>query len=293
MIEEYWNLQFDPFLNQLSQHWYYESPMHDETLARLYYVIEKRQRCGVFLGEEGTGKSLLMQLLKRQSSRTQRQVALIDVYGMEGREILWNLIGGLGLGSHSHSDTAVLWRILTDYLTGCSISFQQLVFLFDHLVHATEQGQQCVERIMHLAMSQGGWVTSIFACRPDELGKIPSGIYKQADLKIKLDPLDAFHTAEYVNSALRQAGANRTIFPTPTMHHLFEISRGIPRAINQICHLALLTGMNAKADQISPELLNEVQELASPPIDDAASDTPSQVTKSVSKSASKFKKKTT
>ncbi|HSG70598.1 MAG TPA: AAA family ATPase [Planctomycetaceae bacterium] len=293
MIEDYWNLQFDPFQNQLSKHWYYESPMHDETLARLYYVIEKRQRCGVFLGLEGTGKSLLMQLLKRQASRTQRQVALVDVYGMEDREILWNLIGELGLGSHSHSDTAVLWRILTDHLTGCSISFQQLVFLFDHLVHATERGQQCVERIMHLAMSQGGWVTSIFSCRSDELGIIPSGIYEQADLKIKLDPLDAFHTAEYINTALRQAGADRTIFPTSTMHHLFEMSGGIPRRINQICHLALLAGVNARAEQISPDLLNAAQELAIPPAESAGPslETQTPAAKSVTRSGAKNKKK--
>src|SRR6056297_1417571 len=59
MIEKYWGLKFNPFQNVISDRWYYESPMHEETLSRLYYIIEQRQKCGLLLGEEGTGKSLL------------------------------------------------------------------------------------------------------------------------------------------------------------------------------------------------------------------------------------------
>jgi general secretion pathway protein A len=292
MIEEYWNLQFNPFQNQVAQHWYYESPMHDETLARLYYVIEKRQRCGVFIGPAGTGKSLLLQLLRRQSSRTQRQVALIDVYAMDGQEILWNLLGELGLGSYSQTPPSELWRVLTDHLTGASLSRQQLVFLFDHLVHANEEGRQCIERIMHLTSTLQGWATSIFSCRPDELSGFPSGIYGQVDLKIKLEPLDAFHTSEYVRRALRQAGATRTIFSTATMHHLYDATGGIPRAINQLCHLALVAGANAEIEEISPALLSEVsRELAvstaEPVADEAVAAAPSRPSKSTSRSRKK------
>jgi hypothetical protein len=76
------------------------------------------------------------------------------------------------------------------------------------------------------------------------------------------------------------------------MHHLFDVSGGIPRRINQFCHLALLAGVNTKAEQISPDLLNEVQELAVPQTEASSLEKRTPTSKSFTKSASKNKKKT-
>ena len=118
MIEEYWGLQFNPFQNVLSDRWYYNSPMHEETLSRLYYVIEQRQKCGMLSAVEGTGKSLLFEIISRQARRTQRQVALLDAFGMEGSELLWKTLGELGLGNHASRSRGEQWRVLADYLHG-------------------------------------------------------------------------------------------------------------------------------------------------------------------------------
>lgn len=254
MIEEYWQLQFNPFQNLVSDRWYYDSPMHQETLSRLYYVVEQRQKCGIFTGAAGAGKSLLLELLRKQAKRTQRQVALLDVYGMEGAEVLSAVIGELGLGNHPHSSRTELWRMLTDHLHGSTISHQQVVLLFDHLSHASLEAQQYIERMLHLPACTKGWITTIVAARPEEIKELPAGILGQVDLRIALDSLDGWHTAEYVRQALKFAGANRALFANATMHHLFESSHGNPQQINQLCHLALLGAIEAEADEIGPEL---------------------------------------
>lgn len=252
LIEDYWGLNFNPFQNLVSDQWYYDSPMHEETLSRLYYVVEQRQKCGILSGFSGTGKSLILEILKKQAKRTQRQVALIDVYGMEGEEILWKVLGELGLGNHSHCSRVELWRMLTDHLHGSTLAHQQVVLLFDHLPRASFEARQYIERMMHLPACTKGWVTTILSTRPEDVKELPAGILGQVDLRITLDPLDSWHTAEYVRYALKQAGSEEPIFTSPTMHHIYEKTQGIPRLINQVCHLALLGTIDSGTRKIDP-----------------------------------------
>lgn len=254
MIEKYWGLKFNPFQNVISDRWYYESPMHEETLSRLYYVIEQRQKCGLLLGEVGTGKSLLFEILARQAKRAQRQVAMIDTFGMEGDELLWKILGELGLGNHSSRSRGEQWRLLSDHLHGATSSHQQVVLLFDHLAQADETCRAIAERLLHLPACTKGWVTVIVSCSPLQLKQIPEGILSQVDLKITLDPLDAYHTAEYVNQAIKKAGSNKSLFAVPTMHHMHEQTLGIPRRINRLCHLSLVGAIEAKATSVDPDV---------------------------------------
>jgi len=267
MIEEYWGLQFNPFQNVLSDRWYYDSPMHEETLSRLYYVIEQRQKCGLLTAQEGTGKSLLFEIISRQARRTQRQVALLDAFGMEGSELLWKTLGELGLGNHASRSRGEQWRLLADYLHGSTSAHQQVVLLFDHLANADHECRVTVERILHLPACAKGWVTVIVSATPEQVHDLPKGILTQTDLKVTLEPLDAFHTAEYVKDALEKAGSQQRVFPVATMHHIHEVTQGIPRRINRLCHLSLLGALQSNAPEIHPEIfLSSAKELElSPP----------------------------
>lgn len=265
MIEEYWGLQFNPFQNVLSDRWYYDSPMHEETLSRLYYVIEQRQKCGLLAGKEGTGKSLLFEIISRQARRTQRQVAVLDAFGMEGSELLWKTLGELGLGNHAARSRGEQWRLLADYLHGSTSAHQQVVLLFDHLVNADPECRTVVERILHLPACAKGWVTVIVSTTPERLHELPSGILTQTDLKVTLEPFDAFHTAEYVTDALEKAGARQRVFPVATMHHIHEVTQGVARRINRLCHLSLLGALQSNAPEIHPEIfLSSAKELEIP-----------------------------
>ncbi len=260
MIESYWGLQFNPFQNVLSEDWFYSSPMHEEALARLFYLLEQRHKCGLLTGSAGVGKSLLLSLLKRQARRTQRQVALVDAYGIDGHELLWKVLGELGLGNFSSSPRGALWRSLSDHMHGTTLAHHQVVLVFDHLTHAAADAILFVERMLHLPACTRGWVTTVLCSRSDELRRLPSGILGQSDLSITLAPLDAYHTAEYVETALLKSGAKTNMFSRATLHHLYERTLGIPRRINQVCNLALMEAMAGQFQTVEPDLFQIASE---------------------------------
>ena len=57
MYETYWGLAESPFRNLLDDRWFYESPSHEEVLARLHFLVDQRRLCGLLGGPRGTGKS--------------------------------------------------------------------------------------------------------------------------------------------------------------------------------------------------------------------------------------------
>ena len=58
MYESHWGLSESPFASRPSTKWFHESPVHDEALARLFYLIEQRRGFGLLSGSSGTGKTL-------------------------------------------------------------------------------------------------------------------------------------------------------------------------------------------------------------------------------------------
>ena len=97
MYESYWGLSASPFTNRLSTNWFHESGMHEEALARLFYLVEQKRGFGLLSGGDGTSKTLTLKVLCEQVKRSQRHVAFINLLGLDAHEMLWNLALSLGL----------------------------------------------------------------------------------------------------------------------------------------------------------------------------------------------------
>ena len=68
MYTKYWGLQESPFRGSLDPRYYFNSPSHDEALARLQFVVENQRRLALTLGDSGSGKSLLLQIYARPTN---------------------------------------------------------------------------------------------------------------------------------------------------------------------------------------------------------------------------------
>lgn len=79
--------------------------------------------------------------------------------------------------------------------------------------------------------------------------KVPQ-LKQRLSIRYKLACLGGQETKEYIEHRLRVAGATRKIFTDLAHSEIYAISKGMPRAINNICDLALLTGFLQKAGVI-------------------------------------------
>ena len=59
MYQSHWGLRQSPFRSCLDPQSFYQSPTHDEALARLHFLVDEHRRLGLLMGPAGSGKSLL------------------------------------------------------------------------------------------------------------------------------------------------------------------------------------------------------------------------------------------
>ena len=57
MYHSHWGLDEAPFRTDLDPRYFYQSPTHEEALARLHFPVDYRRRLGLSRGEPGSGKS--------------------------------------------------------------------------------------------------------------------------------------------------------------------------------------------------------------------------------------------
>jgi len=82
---------------------------------------------------------------------------------------------------------------------------------------------------------------------------------QRVSLHYHLSPLDEAETAGYVEHRVHAAGANGTpIFAPESLRRVYRHTRGVPRLINALCDLALLTGYVSETSVIGPEIIDEV-----------------------------------
>ncbi|HUG91919.1 MAG TPA: AAA family ATPase [Planctomycetaceae bacterium] len=243
MYESYWGLTGSPFRIAADDRWFYESPGHEEALARMYFLIEERRPCGVLQGTAGSGKTLLFRMVERELARTQRNRAVIDLTGLDGDELLWELAETLELTPADGEPSRRLWQLVEDQLAALSLSGLETVILFDAWERSDAGCTAVVERLLGSTGGRDGGLTVLVGVRARPDAKMPGVLAELSDLRIELHPLDRVQTAGYVRSHLAAAGVDGEIFDREALDAVCQHSGGVPRQVNRLCHFALLAAM--------------------------------------------------
>lgn len=255
MFTQYWGLKENPFASRFDRRWFYDSPGHEEALARLYFLIEQERRLGLLTGDSGTGKTFLLEVLFQESRRTQREVVYVDLLARNGHDLLWETAATLGLAPATNGSSRQLWRILHDHFLSNRLSRVPTVLLFDHVDQAHEDCFPTLHRLLHLGSGATTGMTLVLASRSHGL-RLPSELQDQCDLHIDVPVLDREQTEACIAHLLRVGGTAAMPFATEALERLYELSDGCPREIKRLCELSLMAAMAAELQIVEEELVN-------------------------------------
>jgi len=260
MYQAHWGLKVRPFASGLDLRGFYQSPTHEEALARLYFLVEQRRRLGLLMGPAGSGKSLLLEVFAADLRRSGLTVAKLNLLGVQPAEMLCLLGAELGLNLDPSCCLAALWRALTDRLT--EFRYQQLdtVILLDDADQAVRQVVSQMTRLAHYDPRPEARLTLVLVGREERIGALGPRLLDLADLRIDLAPWRETETAEYLKKSLAAAGRAEPVFDEPAVARLHELAHGIPRRVTQLADLALLAGAGRELPQVDAEVVESVYE---------------------------------
>jgi len=262
MYQAHWGLCEPPFRGNLDPKSFYQSPTHEEALARLNFLVAGHRRLGLLIGPSGSGKSLLFEVLAQQLCRQGCSVAKLSLLDVEPTEMLSLLATEWGLAVGSLQSAPVLWRALTNRLIEHRYQQLETVVLVDDVDQADPRALHHITRLARFDPSPEMRLTIVLAGRQECLAKLGESLLGLTELRIDVEPWQRDDTEQYVNTSLSQAGRRTPVFADPAFDRLHELAHGIPRRVSQLADLALLAGAGQNLDQIDAGVVEEAyQEL--------------------------------
>lgn len=264
MYKTYWNLEEMPFENTPDPRFLYRSPQHEETLARMLYAIQYRKGGALITGVFGCGKTLLVQALLDEISQERYKTAIINNPQLEYVELLRAIVRSLKTIELPQKKTELsadyLLEILGQILQNNMRDGKETVIIIDeaHIIQDEHVFEE-LRMLLNFQLRERFLLTLLLLGQPELKQKIEDNkqLEQRIAIKYHLDVLVLENTKRYIQHRLTVAGQTKQIFTDGAIRLIQEHSGGIPRRINHICDLCLLSGFSKKASLIDEEIVRQ------------------------------------
>jgi type II secretory pathway predicted ATPase ExeA len=250
---------------ELDPRLYYNSPTHDEALARLAWLVEQGKRLGLLLGPAGSGKSLLLQKLSDAQAKIQPTAENVTVrcslFGLDEQQLLLEVATQLELNPRSNLTVPELWRRVVDRLKEHAYQQVSSLLLLDDAHTANEAVLTAVGRFAELNFSLDARLTIVLACDERQTKRLGERLLSRCALRIDVEPWSIEETLAFLQHAIGELQALdsadgetlHTTFTPAAVEKIHALSGGIPRRASQLAQWALVAGASLALSEIDEE----------------------------------------
>ncbi len=260
MYTEYWGLKEKPFQNTPDPKFLYKSSQHREALARMSYVVKEGLGCMVLSGVFGCGKTLLLNTVTGGLSKGEYQVAEIRNPQLSSSGILHTFLYRMGIKDKIPGEKAAILTMLDRMIEESSSDGKKIVLVVDeaHVIDDIKVFEE-LRMLLNWQKNDRHLLTLILSGQPPLLKSVANikQLAQRVGIRAELDRFDLNDTIKYINHRLKIAGGGYPVFTSQAYRKVFENSGGIPRRINSICDLSLLTGFIRREKFVGEELVED------------------------------------
>lgn len=262
MYEAYWQLHSKPFEHCTDSRFYYPGESHQGALLKLRYAIENRRGAALLSGASGSGKTLIVNSLRRQLPASYAPLVHLVFPQMNSNELLAYLtdeLTGTPTGIVQSVDESV--RRLEKFLLDNERQGRHAVIVVDEAQLLAESGAlETMRLLLNFESTSQPSLTLILVGQPGLLVAMERfpGLEQRLGVKCLLRAFSLEETVSYVTHRLTAAGAESEIFTSDALNVLHHLTHGNPRRINRLCDLALLIGFAEEQSIIGPAQIEAV-----------------------------------
>lgn len=259
MYLEYWGLEKYPFDNTPDPELFFLSRSHEEGLARLTYTLERKKGCALLSGEVGSGKTTLARIFSQRIAERGSNVGTISNPCINPTEFLRDVSYKLGVSDPPGTKVEVL-RALTERLSENNNDKRETLLIIDEAQLLPEDTLEEIRLLLNFQLHNQFMFTIFLLGQPEVRNRIKRA--RQFDQRVairhSLEPFSLSETGSYIVFREKKCGRSKSAFTRQAVEMIYKYSKGLPRLINNLCDLALLTGFGANEKRITSHLIREV-----------------------------------
>jgi len=239
-----WGLRESPFDNAPNPRYLWLSPSHSDALVRLTYALRQRRGCAVLTGESGCGKTLLTRAVVQRLEPSRYEIALLTNPHGGRTDALRQVLYELGVDTAETSRAALLHTV-HDLVVASARRGRETLVIVDEAQQAEDPTWfEELSALLNIQTNERTLVTLLLAGTPEltEAVRRVQHLDRRVSIRCALAPLNPEQTALYVRYRLTVAGGDAELFSRDAVTLIHQASRGVPRAINDLCDGAMLLG---------------------------------------------------
>ena len=263
MYLNFYGLNEKPFNPTPDPRFLYMSPGHREALAQLHYGTQERKGFIVLTGKVGTGKTTLLQALRRRlDGDTAVSYVFHSTLPFDG--ILEYILEDLGISKPEESQARRLIA-LNNFLIERERAGQNTVLIIDEAQNLAAATLEQIRLLSNFETATSKLLQILLVGQPELKVKLDLPELRQlkqrVGLRCQIPPLTSQEAHEYIRHRLRVAGArDMALFNEAAVDRIMEYSGGIPRVINILGDHCLLFGYADQKRRIDRQAVNQAIE---------------------------------
>jgi putative secretion ATPase (PEP-CTERM system associated) len=261
MYEKHFSLKCKPFDLLPNPEFLFQSSTHRKAMTYLEYGIKERVGFILITGEIGSGKTTIIRNFIKNLSGSVK-LSRINNTKVSSQQLISMINEDFGLDVEGKPKTKLL-SDLNDFLIDQYATKSQPILLIDEAQNLSPNLLEEVRLLSNLETDRAKLIQIILVGQP-ELNKalmLPEmmQLRQRININYHISPLTIDETVKYITHRLTIAGNNRVInFEGDMTEQIYRFSRGIPRLINILCDLALLTAFVEGKKEVKPDIVEEV-----------------------------------
>lgn len=262
MFESHFGLTRTPFVREIPVEALFRSAMHKEALARLRYVAEHRMFMAL-TGESGVGKSTTLRALKGELDAARFDVMYIGLTNPSVVGFFEALLVALRVDIPYRPNRAR--RLASEVLLERFRNHHRIpVLLVDEAQGFSTSLLEAIRGLMNYDCDAFSPFSLVLAgseeFRQRLLLRPLQALAGRLQMRFHLRGLEPDETARYVEHQLTAAGAQGEVFTRSALQRLHEASAGIPRHINHLATLALMSAAGRNTRLVDESLIDALIE---------------------------------
>jgi type II secretory pathway predicted ATPase ExeA len=246
MVRDPWNFSAAAFDGTLEPATFHLGGPQEEALARIEWLVDDRQRLGLVVGAEGSGKSHLAAMVIRRLAGLGAEAALLSLRGLSSGDWIEMLLERLPLDAQSRSEPLRPWQKLENRLRENTLMERTTVIVVDDADHASAAALDGMTRLVVASEPLFHRTLLVLTTSPDGMNRLPAPLRQRTAVRIELAPWDEEDVAGFIAAALARVGAVRDLFNPEAVATLVRFTGGVPGAVCRLARLRRLQKLTAK-----------------------------------------------
>lgn len=265
----YYNLIRQPFQLSPNPDFLYLSPGHEECLQRLHLTLELRNGLFVGIGDSGTGKTTLCNLLLQRLSESEDVIVgmLHHPWAPSPYAFYHMLCDEIGAPAGGPKSTIARRGALFQFVQNQALYHgKNLVLIIDEAQQLTPKQLEIIRGLLNLETPEQKLIQMVIFGQLQFMSNIAGKRFKNFRQRVAmsyvLSPLSLQDTGALIDYRMQQAGANGAgedakLFAPEAVEEIYIATKGLPRAITKFCNVALLIAYYKEQKRISREIAGE------------------------------------